>query len=416
MRVALKFFSRIFLTSLVAYGIAMSFFAILLPRGLPMVVVLTGLVAVLFFWVSATSHWRRVSLVASEMESASLSNRQIRQIELPVVVEEAFTLVEATLRAQPNLHSVESTRAGWQVRAKARAAELTNAPGRVRSVIQALDVERSVVLAIVSPRDGAASVKLICEPEGGPLADWFMFDRGSNLITADAIARALSQKIGEARRGERDARVAAATQKEVAEAKLSVLEAQVEPHFLYNTLGSAKYLIKSDPARAEAMLDNLIVYLRNSLPKTEESASTLGEELTRARAYLEIMQIRMGERLQQSIDVPEELEREPFPAMMLQTLVENAIKHGLEPKPAGGTVWIRARRETTGAGPALCITVADDGLGLNHAHSGTGIGHKNIRERLKLLFDSGADLTLTTNFPTGLAATIRLPTQEGSTP
>jgi LytS/YehU family sensor histidine kinase len=313
------------------------------------------------------------------------------------------------MRDTPGLGNVEVNRVSGQLRAKFGRQDLIGARGRFQEVLYCLDIKQSQVLAILSPREGATSIKLICEPAGGLLAELFMFDGGSNAVTTDAIARRLAADIGAIRRDERAATVAAATQKEVAEARLSVLEAQVEPHFLYNTLGSAKYLIKSDPVRAEAMLDNLIVYLRKSLPKTDESTSTLGEELHRARAYLEIMQIRMGERLALNIDVPNEFAPHPFPNMMLQTLVENGIKHGLEPKSAGGSIWIRARREETARGPLLLVTVADDGLGMNHTQSGTGIGHRNIRERLRLLYDGAADFSLSTNFPTGLAATIRVP-------
>ena len=144
-------------------------------------------------------------------------------------------------------------------------------------------------------------------------------------------------------------------------AKLSLLHAQVEPHFLYNTLASAQYLTRSDPAKADQMLGHLITYLRNSLPRTEEALSTLGEELERARAYLEILKIRMGERLQLQIQVPDSLKAVPMPPMMLQTLVENALKHGLEPVTGGGTVWILARESDA----KVAITVADDGRGFS---------------------------------------------------
>ncbi|MBL8523962.1 MAG: histidine kinase, partial [Betaproteobacteria bacterium] len=155
----------------------------------------------------------------------------------------------------------------------------------------------------------------------------------------------------------------------------------------------------------EAMLDNLIMYLRHSLPRTEDAASTLGEELERARAYLEILQIRMGARLATQIDVPEELKSLPFPTMMLQTLVENSIKHGLEPKSGGGTIWILARRNEYG----VAVTVADDGRGFNNETAGTGIGLKNVRERLKLAYGSDASFGIVANFPTGVAATITVP-------
>src|SRR5690606_34479273 len=165
---------------------------------------------------------------------------------------------------------------------------------------------------------------------------------------------------------------------------------QVEPHFLYNTLASAQLLTRSDPPRADAMLGHLIAYLRRSLPRNLDGQSTLGEELERANAYLEILKIRMGARLSTRIDVPESMHAVPCPSMMLQTLVENAIKHGLAAKPGGGTVWIRA----TPGHQEISVTVADDGRGFNAESSGTGIGLKNVRERLRLAYGNAARFTI----------------------
>jgi sensor histidine kinase YesM len=133
--------------------------------------------------------------------------------------------------------------------------------------------------------------------------------------------------------------------------------------------------------------------------------STLGEELERAQAYLEILRIRMGERLKMQIQVPATLNGAPMPPMMLQTLVENAIKHGLEPVPGGGTVWIIAR-EVDGK---VAVTVADDGRGFSEDGGGTGIGLKNVRERLRLLYGDAASFTIVANFPKGVAATMTIP-------
>jgi LytS/YehU family sensor histidine kinase len=158
------------------------------------------------------------------------------------------------------------------------------------------------------------------------------------------------------------------------------------------------------------MLGHLITYLRHSLPRTTDAPSSLGEELARARAYLEILRIRMGPRLQMQIEVPEHLLMEPFPPMMLQTLVENAIKHGLEARPGGGTIWILGREDDDG----IAITVADDGQGLNTERAGTGIGLKNVRERLRLAYGPAASFDLAANYPSGVAATIRLPSSRPS--
>ena len=133
--------------------------------------------------------------------------------------------------------------------------------------------------------------------------------------------------------------------------------------------------------------------------------STLGAELERATAYLEILRIRMGERLAVEIQVPEALKRTPLPPMMLQTLVENAIKHGLEPVAGGGKIWILAR-ESEGK---TAITVADDGRGFSEDGGGTGIGLRNVRERLRLTFGDAASLSIVANFPKGVAATMTVP-------
>jgi len=193
---------------------------------------------------------------------------------------------------------------------------------------------------------------------------------------------------------------------QVTEAKLSALQAQVEPHFLYNTLASVQALTEVDPARANEMTGHLIQYLRNALPKMRESVSTIGQEIELARAYLSILQMRMGERLAFTIAVPAELESLPFPPLMLPSLVENAIKHGLEPQREGGAVHITAVRE----GERLRLSVADTGRGFSDA-PGAGVGLANIRERLAALYGDAARLTLEANSPRGVVATIEVPAE-----
>lgn len=418
MKVPFKFFGRIvlvWLACVVALDISLE---TLIKHGLPSIVV-GALVVVLVFFISAgVRHYRRVKLIAGEVSSANLAGQQQRQIELPLSVDESFELVTACLEELPLAEPLRGAKSALQIHACVKRTEPD--PGNLplwHRISRWLGVDRNRVTAVLAPRDGAVSVTLVCEPEGGAWAEWFLFDDGSNLVNANSIARNLTRRMADQRRGEQAANKETATEKELAVARLGLLSAQVEPHFLYNTLGSAKYLIQSDPVKAEAMLDNLISYLRNSLPRTEDAPSTLIEEVTRARAYLDILQIRMGERLRLSIDVPTELERVPFPTMILQTLVENAIKHGLEPKPEGGTVWIRARRDDSLPGGRLVVIVADDGRGLQASKptAGTGIGLQNVRERLKLLYEGRASFNLTSNFPTGVATTITVP-MEGPPP
>ncbi|HUQ27654.1 MAG TPA: histidine kinase [Usitatibacter sp.] len=191
---------------------------------------------------------------------------------------------------------------------------------------------------------------------------------------------------------------------QVTEAKLSALQAQVEPHFLYNTLASVQALTEVDPQQANAMTGHLIQYLRNALPKMRESVSTVGQEIELVRAYLNILQMRMGKRLAFEIAVPAELMELPFPPLMLPSLVENAIKHGLEPQREGGTVRISAHTE----GGKLRMAVADTGRGFADT-LGAGVGLTNIRERLAALYGDEAKLTLEANQPNGVVAQIEVP-------
>jgi len=261
------------------------------------------------------------------------------------------------------------------------------------------------VHATVTPGERVASVTLISEPEGGAWRDWLTVDDGAKLDAIEATTRAITRRVSERRKVEEAQARETASEKELGIAKLSLLQAQVEPHFLYNTLANAQVLTRSDPAKADRMIGNLIAYLRHSLPRADAGFSTVGEELDSTRAYLEILRIRMGERLAVQIQVPDALKAVPLPPMMLQTLAENAIKHGLEPLPGGGTVWILARE----AGDKASLTVADDGRGFSEDSTGTGIGLKNLRERLRLAYGDAAAFTIAANFPRGVAATITVP-------
>jgi signal transduction histidine kinase len=358
-----------------------------------------------FTIINAFSHVHRVRLIAGELNSASLAPRQRRKVEIPLEAGEAFDLVDGALRELPGVRDIEAARDSLQVRA--RIDRVHPYPGDTATWKRFMEKHtlRNQILVTVTPNGDAGSVTLICEPERAAWTDWFFVDYGTNLENAEALGRAITRRVAERRRSEQATARQSATEKELTVAKLSLLHAQVEPHFLYNTLASAQLLTRSDPARADEMLGNLITYLRHSLPRTEDALSTVGEELERARAYLDILKIRMGARLQLQIDVPEPLRAVPFPAMMLQTLVENAIKHGLEPQSGGGTVWILARSLDS----AVAVTVADDGRGFSAQGGGTGIGLRNVRERLRLAYGAAAGFSIVANFPAGVAATITVP-------
>ena len=201
-----------------------------------------------------------------------------------------------------------------------------------------------------------------------------------------------------------------ALKRQVVEARMAAMQAQVEPHFLFNTLASIDHLIETDAGRASKMQKNLIALLRASMPTMREANAQgtrdLGRELEVIRPYLEILKVRMEERLQTDVRVPDGLLSADFPPMMLQSLVENAIKHGLEPKPEGGKLTLSAEI----VHGKLAVTVADTGLGFGKAPTaGTGIGLNNIRERLQLLYGGKASLAVAENPGGGTAVTITVP-------
>jgi len=197
-------------------------------------------------------------------------------------------------------------------------------------------------------------------------------------------------------------------EKNVLEARLQLMQAQVEPHFLFNTLANVQHLVETDTPAASKMLESLIQYLRAALPQMREATTTLGREVDMARAFLEIHRVRMGGRLDFSVSVPPDLRRAPFPPMMLISLVENALKHGVDPRCECSSVAVSAGiREGK-----LFVAVADTGAGII-PKAGGGVGLANIRERLKALHGPSARLTLEENAPSGVVASIEVPLPEG---
>jgi len=204
--------------------------------------------------------------------------------------------------------------------------------------------------------------------------------------------------------------------RQITEARLQALQAQVEPHFLYNTLANVQALTEVDPPAAHQMVGHLIQYLRASLPKMRESTSTVGQELELVRAYLNILQMRMGTRLEFSVAAPDDLMGKSFPPMMLPSLVENAIKHGLEPLREGGRIDVMVQRLVTPAGDRITVEVKDTGKGLVEGpiQKGGGVGLSNLRERLAAIYGRNARFTLESNTPQGVVATIDIPTEAPS--
>jgi signal transduction histidine kinase len=203
--------------------------------------------------------------------------------------------------------------------------------------------------------------------------------------------------------------------RQTAESELRLLQAQVEPHFLYNTLANLRYLIQKNSPDALRMTDALIEYLRTSVPDMRAARVTLGREADHARHYLEIMQMRMGNRLAFAVDVPAALRDVEVPPLVLLTLVENAIKHGIAPLVEGGTVTLRARED----GQAIAIEVADTGVGppaagahpaaTDSTAKSTGVGLDNLRGRLQLAYGTDVAVELAPHEPRGTRVRLRLP-------
>jgi signal transduction histidine kinase len=227
---------------------------------------------------------------------------------------------------------------------------------------------------------------------------WFFWNRGK---VADIMAQCEAEKAR-----------AAAIEKQAIQAQLQLLQAQIEPHMLFNTLANLQCMIAIDPTRAQHMLDQLILYLRATLSSSRAEEITLDHEFSSMQAYLELMSVRMGSRLSYSLRLPDALREVQIPPMLLQPLVENAIKHGIEPKIEGGRIEVLASAEEQ----KLRLSVTDTGLGLESPentdaprHNGTNVGLANVRERLQALYGERASFSLTPNEPTGVIAQLIIP-------
>ena len=192
--------------------------------------------------------------------------------------------------------------------------------------------------------------------------------------------------------------------RQIAEVRLQRLQSQIEPHFIFNCLASVKRLYEKDMQAARGLMLHLVEYLDVAGSRSAHAETTVADEMRLARSMLAIFKVRMGARLSVTYDVPPELEAARVPPLMVGTLIENAIKHGIAPRAAGGRIGIRVRLE----GDTLEVTVTDDGVGFQQA-SGWGIGLANTRARLRTLFGAAAELRLQRGDAGGVTAAIRLP-------
>jgi sensor histidine kinase YesM len=198
------------------------------------------------------------------------------------------------------------------------------------------------------------------------------------------------------------------SERQMLELRLAALQGQIEPHFLYNTLANTRALISQDAGAAETMLNHLIAYLRAAVPDLRASATSVGQELDRASAYLDIMKIRLGNRLAFDIEASDDARACQIPPLALMTLIENAIEHGIEPQLGGGSVSVRA----SCSDERLTLSVSDDGAGFQAA-MGDGIGLVNLQERLHALFGAQAELQLDAADGGGVRARISMPAHSG---
>jgi LytS/YehU family sensor histidine kinase len=198
-------------------------------------------------------------------------------------------------------------------------------------------------------------------------------------------------------------------ERKAVDARLRLLQAQVEPHFLFNTLANVRELVESGSAQASAVLNSLIAYLRAAVPRLHEPATTMKQEIELVRAYLEVMHMRMPDRLQFLLHVEDSSLTLHCPPMSLLTLVENAVRHGIDPSEAGGRIEVRVTEEN---GQCRC-QVIDTGVGMQDSFDNIGTGLTNLRERLQLMFGDAARLRLTPLVPQGVSAELEFPARRG---
>jgi sensor histidine kinase YesM len=199
-------------------------------------------------------------------------------------------------------------------------------------------------------------------------------------------------------------------EKNAAEAELKLLQSQMEPHFLFNTLSNVTSLLDSDRGKAKHMLESYTAFLRGSLMTARQRTVTLAQEMDVVKNYLDVYAVRMGDRLTYRIDIPDSLRHIMIPPLLIQPLVENAVKHGLEPSISGGEVSIRAVRD----GDTVRITVADSGMGIDETGRGNNIGLSNIKQRLELMYGNAGQLFLEENKPRGVKVVVEIPYETGT--
>jgi signal transduction histidine kinase len=277
-----------------------------------------------------------------------------------------------------------------------------------------------ITIGRVQPFWAEGSVKVIVEQDGNGLTCVKVRRRpglkhlqprlGEGLAEVQKICADLERALKTRRASMDAALLAQSLERSALQSKLHVMQAQVEPHFLYNTLANLKYLIRTDQSLAQTMVDHLVGYLKAALPDMRTESSTVQRELELAEHYLSLMQIRMGDRLRFRIEPdPDSLDC-PVPPAMLISLLENAVKHGLELATRPGAIVVSSTR----AERCVELSVSDNGAGLRGEAAGDGLGLANIHQRLQLLYGAAAALQVAPGAHGGVLATLRIPVKDGA--
>lgn len=296
------------------------------------------------------------------------------------------------------------------------ASALTVDGGRIHALFQPPDWSGrfrrwartdELVVEVRAEPSGGSTVEVWARPLSRLLYGAYWIDRGRNLRRLRQFQEGLGLRLAAAARRKEAAHQATSLEARLSQAELLLLRAQVEPHFLFNALAHLRELVRSgDTAASVAMLDHLIAYARSTSDRIRQATHRLDQELEAAKGYLSLIQIRFGDRLGFEIDVDPAIEDCEVPVGCLLIPLENAIKHGIEPRPAPGFVSLRGRLE----GGNLVLEIQDDGLGLSpKAVPGHGTGLANLRERLKLQFSEAGSVQVEGLETGGVRVQVKMP-------
>ena len=340
-----------------------------------------------------------------ELDASALIAKQTKTLALPFLPHDVFASCRRWMEGTPRFLSVRAEPSSSTLFA-VTATPSDAGRGAIRRLIDRIIVGCGEIVTVEVAGNVANSALVTISSRSK--SRWEFLDvTAQNVENVETIADALRAAASQREAREREEAERAKAAKHLLEARLQTLQAQVEPHFLYNTLANVQFLIRTDPQAADRMVGRLIDYLREALPQMRASASTIGREIALASAYLDILKIRMGARLSFSVALPDDLAPHPFPPMMLMSLVENAIKHGLEPKPGGGQVAI----EVSATAQHLRVCVRDDGMGFRSTE-GSGVGLANLRDRLAAMFGADGSLAVDANGGDGWTAVVAVPLRQ----